>query len=49
LPAAPASTVEPILITGLRHRAKEERREVVIRFVGSKCSKGTLVLHKRPR
>src|ERR1700674_446436 len=38
-PAAPASTVEPILITGLRQRAKEERRELVIRLVGPNVAK----------
>src|SRR5712664_2628403 len=38
-PAAPARTVEPSLITGLRHRAREERRELVIRFVGPNVAK----------
>src|SRR3954465_10575150 len=36
---APKRIAEPILITGLRQRAKEERRELVIRLVGPNVAK----------
>src|SRR4051794_2962617 len=44
LPAPPVRTAEPILITGLRHREREERR-LLIRFVSFECSKNRRVLH----
>src|SRR3954470_14454907 len=44
LPAPPVRTAEPIFITGLRHREREERR-LLIRFVSFECSKNRRVLH----
>src|SRR3954471_3125846 len=46
---APKSTAEPILITGLRQRAKEERRELVIRLVRPNVAKACACYIRTPR